>query len=45
MPQFKNTADLMAYLKKAVDESLRTFILHLVESWNVQPAALFFKRI
>ena len=33
MPQFKNTADLMAYLKKAVDESLTNDVFPVIREY------------
>ena len=36
MPQFKNTADLMAYLKKAVDESLTNDVFPIIRDEEVE---------
>ena len=36
MPQFKNTADLMAYLKKAVDESLTNDVFPVIRDEEVE---------
>ena len=36
MPQFKNTADLMTYLKKAVDESLTNDVFPIIRDEEVE---------